>query len=96
MTERLSPDSTEKLAWLTNVSYEPGRVTLTLIRADDQQSFQWSDPSFRPYYLTDKEPAVEPVKKLDLFTRQERTLEKVTYLKTPPRSITAWGLLRTF
>ena len=74
-------------AWLVDASYEAGRVTLSLIGAD-LEPFRWIDSNFHPYYLTEKQPADgEVVKKIDLFTQNERTLYKVNVTRDTSKTI---------
>ena len=76
-------------AWLANAAYETGRITLTLVRSDNLQSFKWSDPNYRPYYLAENEEE-QTVKKLDLFTEHERSLAKIEYSTRPRRDTEGW------
>src|SRR5207249_4480907 len=52
----------------------------------------WTDLAYRPYLLTDRQTTDNTVKKQDLFTQQERTLTRVTYTKTRPRTVKGWEL----
>jgi DNA polymerase elongation subunit (family B) len=78
--------------WLVDARYDPGRVTLSFISTKTLQPFHWSDTSFRPYYLVEKGQSGQSVTKRDLFTQEERTLSKITYTKTPPKSRGGWEL----
>ncbi len=79
-------------AWLVDAAYDAGRVHLTLIRSSNQEPIRWSDPNYRPYYLTDTESSDTSVTKADLFTQEKRTLTKVTYNKLPPKKVRSWEL----
>ncbi len=83
-------NSTPGLSWLVDASYDAGRVTLTLVRSSDQQTFTWSDTSYRPYYLTDKDTSADTVKKQDLLSQQERTLARIKYTKALARTVKGW------
>ena len=77
-------------AWLVDASYEAGGVTLKLIRAN-QEPFRWIDSNFHPYYLTEKQHADgKVVKKVDLFSQNDRTLYKVNVTRDTPKTITGW------
>ena len=77
-------------AWLVDASYEAGRLTLSLIGAN-LEPFRWIDSNFYPYYLTEKQQDdTKVVKKLDLFTQNERTLYKVKVTRDTPKTITGW------
>jgi hypothetical protein len=78
-------------AWLIDASYSPGQVTLTLLGGDDLEPIRWSDINFHPYYLTDKGHRGEPIRKQNLFTQQELTLQKVIY-SGKPKNIDGWEL----
>ena len=80
-----------KLAWLVDASYEAGRVTFSLIRANDLEPFRWIYPNFHPYYLSEKETNGQPVKKVDLFSQSERTLYKVNVTRDA-KAISGWEL----
>ena len=75
-----------------DAAYNNSRLTLTLIRESDQQPIIWTDLAYRPYLLTDRQTTDNTVKKQDLFTQQERTLTRVTYTKTRPRTVKGWEL----
>ena len=77
-------------AWLANAVYETGRITLTLVRNDNLQPFTWSDPKYRPYYLTEDKQHEKTIKKLDLFTEQERSLAKIEYSARPRKDTEGW------
>ena len=79
-------------AWLVDSSYSAGQIALTLIRASDLEPMRWMDSDFQPYYLTEKEQPSEPVRKLNLFTQKESTLDKVNYVGKPPKNINSWEL----
>ena len=77
-------------AWLVDASYEAGRVTLSLIGAN-HEPFRCVDSNFYPYYLTETEhDDAKVVKKLDLFTQNERALYKVKVTRGTPKTITGW------
>jgi DNA polymerase elongation subunit (family B) len=79
-------------AWLVDASYETERVTLKLIGAN-QEPFRWIDSNFHPYYLTEKQHADgEVVKKVDLFSQNERTLYKVNVTRDTPKTVAGWEL----
>ena len=77
-------------AWLVNVVCETGQATLTLLKNDNLQPFTWSDSRYRPYYFTEDRLGEETVKKLDLFTLQERSLAKVEYSTRPRKDTEGW------
>ncbi len=77
-------------AWLANTAYETGHITLTLLRSDNLQPFKWSDPNYRPYYLAKDEQNGKTVRKLDLFTEQERSLAKIEYSTRPATNTEGW------
>jgi len=79
-----------QLAWLLGGSYKLGQVTLSLITSDDLEPIEWTDRNFQPYYLSAEERQGEPIKKLDLFTGKELTLQKVTLRGKPPSDDKAW------
>jgi DNA polymerase elongation subunit (family B) len=79
-------------AWLIDASYSPGQVILTLLGADNLEPTRWSDANFHPYYLTEKGHRGEPIKKVNLFTQQELTLQKVIYSGKSPKNIEGWEL----
>ena len=79
-------------AWLVDASYSPGQVILTLLGADDLEPTRWTDTNFRPYYLTEKSHRGEPIRKVNLFTQQEKTFQKVVYSGKPPKNVDAWEL----
>ena len=62
-----------QLAWLVGALYKPGQVTLRLVSADGQETFEWVDRDFEPYYLA-KDHQGEPIKKVNLFTGNELEL----------------------
>ncbi|MFH0848604.1 MAG: hypothetical protein V1857_03805 [archaeon] len=74
------------MAWLVDASYNAGHVTLTLLEAGNLEAIRWTDSSL-PYYLTEKDQKVEPVRKLNLFTQNELTLHKVNYSRKPQSSV---------
>jgi DNA polymerase, archaea type len=76
--------------WLANAAYENNRIILTLLRNDTLQPFTWTDPEYRPYYLTEDKQREKTVKRLDLFTEQERSLAKVEYSTRPQRNTEGW------
>ena len=77
-------------AWLVDASYEAGRVTLSLIGAN-LEPFHWIDSNFHPYYLTEKQnDDGKVVKKVDLFSQNDRTLYKVNVTRDTPKTITGW------
>ncbi len=78
--------------WLVDARYELGRVTLSFISTKTLQPFEWSDTSFRPYYLAEKQQSGQSVTKRDLFTQEERTLAKISYTRTPPKTRGGWEL----
>jgi hypothetical protein len=61
-------------AWLVDASYAAGQVSLRFIKAGDLEPIHWID-LFQPYYLTEDEQRGEPVRKLNLFTQNELTLQ---------------------
>ena len=75
---------------MANAAYETGHITLTLLRTDNLQPFRWSDPNYKPYYLTEDQPQGKTVKKQDLFTGQERSLTKIEYSGRPRRGTEGW------
>ena len=77
-------------AWLVDASYEAGRVTLSLIGAN-LEPFRWIDSNFHPYYLTEKQhDDGKVVKKIDLFSQNDRSLYKVYMTRDTPKIITGW------
>ncbi len=76
-------------AWLVDASYVAGQVTLNLIGENNLTPFQWSDSSFHPYYLTEEDTIGERVTKLDLFTQNERTLNKVN-IPSAKKKVIGW------
>ncbi|MGA3108081.1 MAG: DNA polymerase domain-containing protein [Candidatus Bathyarchaeia archaeon] len=78
-------------AWLVNVSYKTGQVTLRLITSPDLEAIEWVDRDFQPYYLTTHQQG-EPVKKVELFTGNELRLTKVNLRGKPARAANAWEL----
>ena len=77
-------------AWLVDASYEAGRIALSLI-GENLEPFRWTDSNFQPYYLTDKEQNdAKVVKKVDLFTQNERTLYRVNMTRDTAKTITGW------
>jgi DNA polymerase elongation subunit (family B) len=77
------------LAWLVDASYDAGQVSLHFVRASDLETIQWND-SFQPYYLIEGEHGGEVVRKVNLFTQETVSLQKVNYVKKPPKDIHAW------
>src|SRR5713101_7222394 len=77
-------------AWLVNATNDAGRVTLTLLRNDTLQPFTWSDKKYQPYYLTENQQQSTNVKKIDLFTGQERSLVKTEYSTRPRKDTEGW------
>ncbi len=80
-----------KSAWLVGATYKTGLITLKLITSPDLESIEWVEREFQPYYLTTQKQG-EPVKKIDLFTGNELTLNKVTYTGKPSKDTKAWEL----
>jgi hypothetical protein len=78
-------------AWLVNVSYKTGQVTLRLITSPDLEAIEWVDRDFQPYYLTTHQQG-EPIKKLDLFTGNELRLTKINLRGKPARAANVWEL----
>ncbi|MGA2790325.1 MAG: DNA polymerase domain-containing protein [Candidatus Bathyarchaeia archaeon] len=78
-------------AWLVGATYKTGLVTLRLITSPGLESIEWIERDFQPYYLTTQKQG-EPVKKIDLFTGNELTLNKVTYTGKPSKDTKAWEL----
>ncbi len=76
--------------WLANAAYENGRIILTLLGNDALQPFTWTDPKYRPYYLTEDSQREKTIKRLDLFTEQERSLAKIEYSTRPRRDTEGW------
>jgi DNA polymerase elongation subunit (family B) len=76
-------------AWLVDASYDAGQVSLRFVRAGDLETIQWAD-SFQPYYLMEGEHSDETVRKVNLFTQETVSLQKVNYLKKPPKDVHAW------
>jgi DNA polymerase I len=66
-------------------------VILFLLEADNLEPIRWSDTNFHPYYLTEKGHRGEPIQKLNLFTQQQLTLQKVIYSGKPP-NVDGWEL----
>ena len=79
-------------AWLIDASHSPGKVTLTLLGADNLEPTRWTDTSFHPYYLTEKSHRGEPIQKLNLLTQHELTLQKVIYNGKAPKDVDGWEL----
>ena len=79
-------------AWLVDATYGAGQVSLTLLGAGKLEPIRWTDSTFQPYYLSDKDHQGEPIKKLNLFTGQEMTLHKVNYSGKPPKNVDGWEL----
>jgi DNA polymerase elongation subunit (family B) len=79
-------------AWLIDASYNPGQVILTLVGADNLEPTRWTDTHFHPYYLTEKSHRGEPTRKVNLFTQQETTFQKVIYSGKPPKNVDGWEL----
>jgi len=77
------------LAWLVDTSYDAGQVSLHFVRASDLETIQWTD-NFQPYYLIQGEHSGETVQKVNLFTQETVSLQKVKYVKKPPKDIHAW------
>jgi len=77
-------------AWLVNATYDEGRVTLTFLRNDTLYPFTWSDTKYQPYYLTENQQQSTNVKKIDLFTGQERSLAKIEYSTRPRKYTEGW------
>ncbi len=77
-------------AWLVNATYDAGRVTLTFLRNDTSHPFTWSDTKYQPYYLTENQQQSTNVKKIDLFTGQERSLAKIEYSTRPRKYTEGW------
>ena len=76
-------------AWLVDVSYKTGQVTLRLVTSPGLKPIDWVDRDFQPYYLTTHQQG-EPVKKLDLFTGNELELRKVNLRGKPAKDVKAW------
>jgi hypothetical protein len=72
------------LAWLVDASYDAGQVGLRLVRASDLETIRWTD-NFQPYYLIEGEHSGEIVRKVNLFTQEAVSLQKVNYVKKPPK-----------
>jgi DNA polymerase elongation subunit (family B) len=77
------------LAWLVDASYDAGHVGLRFVRASDLETIQWTG-KFLPYYLIEGEHSGEIVQKVNLFTRETVSLQKVNYVKKSPKHIHAW------
>jgi DNA polymerase I len=77
------------LAWLVDASYDAGQVSLRFVRASDLETIQWTD-NFQPYYLVEGEHSGETVRKVNLFTQETVSLQKVNYVKKPPKDIHVW------
>jgi len=77
------------LAWLVDASYDAGQVHLRFVRASDLETIQWTD-NFQPYYLIPGEHGGEIVRKVNLFTQETVSLQKVNYVKKPPKDTHAW------
>jgi DNA polymerase elongation subunit (family B) len=77
------------LAWLVDASYDAGQVSLHFVRASDLETIRWTD-KFHPYYLIEGEHGGENVRKVNLFTQETVSLQKVNYVKKPPKDIHGW------
>ena len=77
------------LAWLVDASYDAGQVSLHFVRASDLETIRWTD-NFQPYYLIEGEHSGEIVRKVNLFTQETVSLQKVNYAKKPPKDIHGW------
>ena len=77
------------LAWLVDASYDAGQVNLRFVRASDLETIKWTD-NFQPYYLIEAEHSGETVPKVNLFTQETVSLQKVNYVKKPPKDTHAW------
>ena len=77
------------LAWLVDASYDAGQVSLHFVRASDLETIRWTD-NFHPYYLIEGEHGGENVRKVNLFTQETVSLQKVNYAKKPPKDIHGW------
>ena len=77
------------LAWLVDASYDAGQVHLRFVRTSDLETIQWTD-NFQPYYLIEGEHGGEVVRKVNLFTQETVSLQKVNYVKKPPKDTHAW------
>ncbi|HZD13456.1 MAG TPA: hypothetical protein VE177_08070, partial [Candidatus Binatus sp.] len=79
--------------WLVDASHESGTVDLVYLRAGELQPFHWSDSSFKPYYLTDRDvPINGAIPKLELLTGREKKLRRVYYETKPPKGAKGWEL----
>src|SRR3989441_13141921 len=77
-------------AWLVNATYDAGRVTLTFLGNDTPHPFTWFNAKYQPYYLTENQQQSTNVKKINLFTGQERSLAKVEYSTRPRKDTEGW------
>ena len=72
--------------------YEAGRVTLHLLGAESLQPFSWGPTESQPYYLIKDSGrgTSNEVRKRDLFTGDEVTLNRVNVTGKVPKSLEAW------